>query len=152
MKTTFSKNPDAIRMRRWRMKNPERAREISRRYYRNNKEKCLSRCKKWAQSHTGQRKKTREKWNEKYLSLITEKLGNTCFLCGIIAERRVDYHEIHGKPHKYSLKFIAEHTEDFVPLCKRHHEAIHRLLSIPMEKTLMLLSKANDEWLGVVFE
>jgi len=124
-------------MRKWRSKNPERAREISRNSYWRNREKNLLRYKKWRELHKDRRRTTREKWNDKYLSVIIKKIGNACFLCG--TAKQIEFHEIHGKRHKNSLKFISEHTEDFIPLCKRHHEAIHRLSKIPIQKTLKAL-------------
>jgi len=56
---------------------------------------------------------------------VIELLGKSCVLCG--SEYKVDYHEIHGKKHTCWNQYFIDHYKDFVPLCRKHHIALHRL-------------------------
>lgn len=69
--------------------------------------------------------KNEKKHRLKLRQKVIELLGKSCALCG--SEYKVDYHEIHGKRHTRWNQYFIDHYKDFVPLCRKHHLALHRL-------------------------
>jgi len=85
--------------------------------------------RKYKKKYNKRNKRNREILKEKALKFI----GSICIICGS-TERRLIFHEIHGKKHILSMKYYSEHAKDFVPICQRHHQFVHDLASLPKEK------------------
>jgi len=68
---------------------------------------------------------------EKKTKKLKELIGDRCILCGKTPQTNQGFafHEIYGEKHPYSgssrLKYILEHPEDFVPLCRKCHTGVH---------------------------
>jgi predicted HNH restriction endonuclease len=103
-------------------KNPEhkkRHRELCRKnqklYYKRHKSKILNYQKDYKIKY---RKKRREK--------LLKVFGDKCSICG--SNHNIHLHEIYGKNHSYSLTYVLNHKEDFIPLCYYCHRAWHHIL------------------------
>jgi hypothetical protein len=82
---------------------------------------------------------------------VQRVIGKTCIICGL--SRNIHYHEIYGRDHPRSeltkLHYILNHSQDFVPLCRRHHYVLHRLIfktpsTINLEKFLSLAQTLKE--------
>lgn len=122
----------------WQKTNLERARknkrESARRHGKGNIKGDTRKCeicnkefiaKSWKQKICGSRecqKEIRKREWEKVRALFDLK----CIICG--SDLKVQLHEVHGKDHsKLFFSYIRKHKEDFVPLCRKCHQAIHLL-------------------------
>lgn len=106
--------------------NPRRWREFldkKKNDYHKNKEKY----KEWMRKS---RLKNREKWNRerrRYRKEVAKILGKVCVICKgkWKYSKRIEYHEIYGRKHPTTGKYILKHIEDFVPLCGHCHKHVH---------------------------
>lgn len=57
---------------------------------------------------------------------INRILGQKCIICGQ-TRGKLCCHEIHGKRHTCSPRYILNHPKDFVRVCHRCHTALHFL-------------------------
>lgn len=89
----------------------------------------------------GCRNKQSREYDEKLRGELLAILGDKCFLCGRKVGRGrlgICFHEKHGKPHNYTnFKYILEHIEDFIPLCRSCHFTLHSFAKNP-ERLLKL--------------
>ena len=69
----------------WRLKNPEKAKEISKRYRIKNKVKIDAKKSKWGRTY-------REKWR----SIMIDALGGKCVRCGFSDERALQIDHVNG--------------------------------------------------------
>jgi hypothetical protein len=56
-----------------------------------------------------------------------------CFLCNTTEasnRRSLDLHEKYGRKHSTNVTYILKHKEDFVPLCRKCHSMVTRLMFI----------------------
>lgn len=68
------------------------------------------------------------KGRERLRRAVIEILGGKCVICNRDnATTQLVFHEKYGKPHNRSFKYILEHSEDYILLCRPHHASIHRL-------------------------
>lgn len=107
----------------WYLENKERLKEIRRQYRLKNKERISEKGKEWSKNHPENGKIYWKRRKEKLKILV----GDSCYLCG--DTRWWLCHEKYGKKHPSSLTYIRNHREDFVRLCPRCHNAIHRYVS-----------------------
>lgn len=148
-KEYYKKHRKQILKRQKELRDTDEYREKCREYYQRKKKENPEHYKEMLRRQRERSKLNREKnfqrnkeWYEKWRQIVYSLIGNSCFLCG--SRDKIEFHEKNFRKHPNSLKYIAEHSEDFVPLCKRHHEAIHRLHSISLDEILYLL-KYNKE-------
>lgn len=92
--------------------------------------------KRYRENHREQINKHRR---ERYAKLKKESqkaIGTMCRICH--TEQHIENHEIHGKEHPYSgleqKKYLIKHPEDFIPLCKEHHQLISRFEKLTLEQ------------------
>ena len=65
---------------------------------------------------------------KKAKDFLFSKLGHKCVICGK-SNHQIVFHEIHGKPHKtLTYNQAVEHWQDFIPLCRNCHHALHRYI------------------------
>jgi hypothetical protein len=57
---------------------------------------------------------------------LNSQMSQICEVCG---GKRFVYHEKHGKRHACSLKYVINHKNDFIPLCRKCHYVLHYCLS-----------------------
>lgn len=131
VKESFKKwyNKCGTKVRReWRNQNREKVRKSSRRRYHEN----IVHYRQYAKN-----------WKRKQREEIKRKLGSKCVICG--KTEKLVAHEVHGKPHNQTKYwFTLKHIEDFVLLCKKHHEMVHalaKLTELQVEKALQFAKK-----------
>ena len=57
--------------------------------------------------------------------------GDKCCLCGYPdSAMKIALHEIHGRKHNGCVRYALAHREDFVPLCRADHSAVHRFMML----------------------
>jgi hypothetical protein len=98
-------------MRLWRKKNQNCVSDYARDYY---------------QTHKSYFKKKDALYQARGRKELMKILGNKCILCG--SQKKLRFHEIHGKPHSTHAKDILKHIEDFVPICQKCHRCFHTLI------------------------
>jgi hypothetical protein len=59
----------------------------------------------------------------KYKTILLKLIGDKCVICG--STEHLFFHEIHGVPHRLTIKYYREHYQDFITLCYKHHRIIH---------------------------
>jgi hypothetical protein len=80
----------------------------------------------------------------KEMQILGSIIGKKCKICGRM--KNIRYHEIHGKKHEHSTRYILNHALDFVPLCQRCHSTLHyakrveKLPEIRRKRLVRLLS------------
>jgi len=104
--------------------------------------------KKWRRKHRNDENYKKhnceyyKKYREKLRKKIMELIGFKCVICE--TEKSIEFHEIHGKKHPIGfvgLRYTLNHIKDFVPLCTKHHMAVHRSAEIFYDKTAQELVK-----------
>ena len=99
-------------------------------YYYRNRNECLHKMReRYQRIKENLKKKERQLRDENF-----RILGKKCSICGM--EENTEFHEIHGKKHERSNRYIALHREDFIVLCFQCHKIVHRLVT-----RLVLLDK-----------
>jgi hypothetical protein len=134
----------------WRARNRERLREYRRRWYLKNKEKIMKRAKEWRERNPEKAKEIWSRANKKRAEewrlrrkMVFERLGNKCFVCGLISNTKLHLHHLRGfenhpMPSIKRLKEAEEHPERFTLLCFRCHEILHRFRYFPEQKERLL--------------
>jgi hypothetical protein len=126
-------------------KDPDYMEKYSADYYLKNRQRLLDYRKDYYQKHKDRYKKLTQTrlekissdveykkdiskklraWKDKCKLSVQQILGIRCILCGS-TRGRMEYHEIHGKPHTGGFAYILKHIQDFVPLCWKCHRTIH---------------------------
>jgi hypothetical protein len=100
-----------LQMRKLREDHPEIVSARHKKWYKNNKESVLER---------NLRRRLLIK------NRIEEIIGKYCSICGKDNEC---FHEIHGREHVHSYKYILDNINDFVPLCYKCHKGLHVIKS-----------------------
>lgn len=127
------------------MTQTQKQKDYSKDYYQKNRQRMLDYRKNYYLTHKDRYKKLTEtrlsklaidkeykkdiaqklrEWTQKCKLQVQQILGSKCVLCGS-TKGRIEYHEIHGKPHTESFSYILKHIKDFVPLCWKCHRTIH---------------------------
>jgi len=94
-------------------------------YYQRHKKARNAYNLKWKQTHREHLKRKRREHYEKDREKILDLIGRECRICS--SPQNIHFHEMFGKPHENKMKYIIEHYNDFVPLCKYCHNGLHRL-------------------------
>ena len=81
--------------------------------------------KEWRKKNRIYYNTSRLKQEKKYREECEKLIGDKCIIC---ESSDVDFHEIHGKKHICSPCWIRHHSEDFIPLCGKHHKTLHGLI------------------------
>lgn len=123
------KNPQKHRdyHKKYREKHREEMNRKAREYNKKYPEKCRERERRYRVKHRKEynerkTKQIKRKWKE-----VMDILGDKCMVCGRgNVNRRVSFHEVHGREHKENPWYIFKHIGDFVPLCRFCHKALHR--------------------------
>lgn len=80
-----------------------------------------------------------KKWktmrDEEQRETVRKLFDLKCYICGAVnpeIKLGVHLHQKDGKVHNYDkvykLKYILEHPDEFVPLCRSHHKRVHVLM------------------------
>lgn len=125
---------------------------------RRNKKYCSVKCKNKVRTHNGKllyedrkdyykqryinkkkeirlyEKEYRLKQKQKLLNLI----GKKCEICD--TKEKIVFHEKFGKEHQYKFKYTFDHKNDFIALCSRCHDVLHKYNIIKCQKFNELLS------------
>ena len=110
-------------------------------YYLANKDKMIACSTKWRKDNREHSNDLHRISRKKEAEKIVELLGKICSICGN-SKRRIQYHEIHGKPHTKYRGYIIKHYKDFTPLCCRCHNVLHYLFNLNnVEEMFKLLKK-----------
>jgi len=109
-------------------------------YNKKNRESRRLRQKDYRKKHPEQIALSKKNKREVYFASIASEIRQyfpslSCCLCGghdNQATFGISFHEIHGCEHDYRhlnrFQYILAHHEDFVPLCRSHHQKIHLLM------------------------
>lgn len=105
--------------------------------------KDLEKYKDWRKKNRLHSNKWSKEYEQKCRKECEELIGNRCIICGSL--NSICFHEIHGKKHPRHGCSIRHHSQDFIPICKRHHIALHLLIEAQklgvFDKVLELLKK-----------
>lgn len=73
-------------------------------------------------------------WTDVRRRYKASKLPQKCYVCGAT---KVDLH------HKTYERFGHERLTDLMPLCRRHHKAVHRLVKTSKKKSVTIRTAAR---------
>ena len=156
------------RARDWRINNPERYKKMHQDYYQEHKEEWKIHGQNYYQTHKEEisvwgkdyhqkhkvhRNEYDREWKRKLREILRNEIGSKCVICG--KEPKVPiYHEKNFKPHlgltsKHSgesnPKYILDHKEDFVPLCRLCHTTLHRVHNYLEKFKQLLIEHGNSK-------
>lgn len=103
--------------------NPEKWRELLQERKKKRKEQP-EKHRKWQKASYQRNKQKRKKTRIERRKRIKELLGAKCFFCSH-EDTHIECHEIYGKKHPSTGKYILDHLDDFIPLCNWCHSAVH---------------------------
>ena len=106
----------------WYKQNRERILKEHKTKYNLNKSDILKKAKIYYQKRRKKILESKKEQDEKLKVKLRELVGFKCVICE--SEINLLFHEIHGKPHK-PRKYILEHYQDFIPLCRNCHQCLH---------------------------
>jgi hypothetical protein len=89
--------------------------------------------KQWHKNYYQKHKKEIDSQNRLWTAIkklaVLKLIGDHCIICG--TTKHLTFHEIHGLTHRYKLKYYCEHSQDFITLCRTHHNAVHIINEYP---------------------
>lgn len=101
----------------------------------------------WRRNHRTQENKRALDYNRKVYEECKRLIGDKCIICN--SPDTICFHEKHGTPHIKSANWIRKHPENFIPLCRKHHAVLHRLIEAKnsglLEKLLELVKLSMDK-------
>lgn len=105
----------------------ERRRKRSLDWYYRNKQKVKDYKKDYRKRKKEHLNEYAKKLRKRKRKEIMKQIGDKCIVCG--SSQKIRFHEIHGKEHHdYSrYGYVLSHIEDFVPMCRDCHRALHQL-------------------------
>lgn len=123
----------------------ERKRRKNRIYMQTHKEQMKITRRIWRRKNRNKENEYNRNFRKKRYVKARKLIGDTCIICG--SKDKIKFHEIYGKSH-YGYEtscYILNHKEDFIPLCRDCHRAIHQLAGkqIKLKKLLELLRLLN---------
>lgn len=108
-----------------------------------NKEKRKKQARLWKRRNPERVRKARLKCYEKMCEKLFRLIGDKCIVCGQIRHKphnKLEFHEKNGVNHRNEnrFKYIRKNKENFMPLCHRCHQIVHRIAeaSLNIEQTL----------------
>jgi predicted HNH restriction endonuclease len=111
----------------------------------------------YLRNHPEKTKRYRDNWKRnrdiKQRKALSVFYKLTCNICGerdSTIKIGVCLHKKDGKPHNrdkvYKLKYILENPQEFVPLCRKHHNIVHRLMKLGLSwKDVICLYSGKPE-------
>lgn len=99
----------------------------------------VSNSERYRLRHPKEMKKRENKRKEKLYRKIIKLLGSKCTICS--STKNIVFHEIHGRPHPFNVYYISNHIEDFIPMCRKCHNLLHRLKNLETKGKLKLFVK-----------
>ena len=105
----------------------------SREYYSNHKDYFRNYAKLYYSKNKASLKLYMRKYHKNLRNskrkIALKLIGDKCFICETV--HNICFHERHGKRHKSSSEdnfaYILKHSQDFVPICNKHHRMVHEL-------------------------
>ena len=133
----------------------KRGTEVRRKHRKNNRQMYRDESRKLYHEDLKHYQEYARDYKNKKIEEIRKIIGKTCIVCG--SPNVTDYHETHGKKHKTGasgIKYLREHLNDFVPLCRDCHKTIHRLAKLSklqVEEILKLMALIEHVSSGATF-